>query len=503
MTLVKILERNAESVPDKAAVIYRNSEITYSELNDTVNKVAHALIGSGVARGDRVGLILPRVPELIIGFFAIAKAHAVAVPINFELLENGVRSILAKTLPKYIIVQKQFLDLARSAVPPDAKTVIIAVDGEPGAKELSWAEILRNSSAGNPSIQVDETDVVYLNYTSGTTGNSKWAVTTHSNIHWNTLGSVSALNLTSDDVHLCMFAPHAHPHELFARPAYLGGTMVLLDKIYPKSIADAIAHHGVTCMMGLSPMYEMLLEAIEDKSYDLSSLRIPESGGMHTSTELINKFRSKTGVPILPVWGSTETTGIAVANTPGEEIVPGSIGKPCPFYEVKIVDSEDGEVGPGEAGEMIFKGPAIVQSYYEDRENSSNCFRDGWFYSGDLARKDEYGNLFFVDRKSGMMKVAGLKVYPMEIERVLMEHPDIKEVVVISSKDRLRGEVPKAIIVTVNGKLLTEKEVIGFCRGKIPNYKIPRIVEFRESLPKIGSGKFNKKELQMEELLKR
>ena len=357
------------------------------------------------------------------------------------------------------------------------------------SEDISWEEMLKSKNSDPLSSEVKEDDVVYLNYTSGSTGNPKGAITTHSNIYWNTIGSVDALRLTSDDVHLCMFAPFAHPHEIFARPLYLGGTMVLLDKIYPKSIAEAIAHHQVTCMMGLAPMFENLLEVLEHKTYDLSSLRIPESGGMYTRPELIERFKQKIGVPILSVFGTTETTGIAIANTPGETIIPGSTGKPCKSYEVKIVDEYGMELPTNGIGEMIFKGPAVVQGYYEDPINTQSCFKDGWYYSGDLGRRDEENNFYFIDRKSGMMKVAGLKVYPLEIELVLMEHPNIKEVAVISAKDKLRGEVPKAIIVTKNGKELTQKEIIEFCRERMPNYKVPRIVELREALPKIRKRK--------------
>jgi long-chain acyl-CoA synthetase len=160
---------------------------------------------------------------------------------------------------------------------------------------------------------------------------------------------------------------------------------------------------------------------------------------------------------------------------------------------------EDGaELPAGEIGEMVFQGPAVVRNYYEDEASTRSSFRDGWYYSGDLGRMDAQGNFYFADRKSGMMKVAGHKVFPLEIEQVLLDHPRIREAAVISAQDRLRGEVPKAIIVPKNGAVLTEKEVVLFCRERLAHYKLPRIVEIREALPKIGSGKINKKALQME-----
>ncbi|OHE57189.1 MAG: hypothetical protein A2Z47_00385 [Thermodesulfovibrio sp. RBG_19FT_COMBO_42_12] len=498
MTLVEMLEVNAKKFPEKPAIVYYDVKITYKELNETVNKLSNALTAMGFKKGERVGLMLPRVPELVASFLSIAKVQGIAVPISFELLSEKIRTILTDILPRCLIVYHLFLDLARRSLPSGLGIPIIAVGGGGKGEDISWADMLNGKSSDNPSLEVKDGDVVYLNYTSGSTGNPRGAVTTHSNIYWNTVASVDALKLTSEDVHICMFAPFAHPHEIFARPLYLGGTMVLIDKIYPKSLAEVISKHGVTCMMGLAPMYENLLDVLKLKTYDLSSLRVPESGGMYTRTELVKRFEQKVGVPIIPVWGSTETTGIAIANRPKEDILPGSIGKPCTSYEVRIVDDNDRELPPGEIGEMIFKGPAVVERYYEKVSGDKICFKNGWYQSGDLGRKDEKGNFYFVERKTGMMKVAGLKVYPLEIEMVLMEHPDIKEVAVVSARDKLRGEIPMAIIVTNDGIKLTEKEVQRFCKERLPNYKLPRIVEIRKSLPKTGGGKIDKKELQME-----
>ena len=493
MTLVEMTERNAKKFPEKAAIIYHDIEITYRELNETVNKMANAFLTMGLKKGDRVGLMLPRIPELTISFLSIAKAQGIVVPINFELPEEKIRIIITDISPRYLIVHDNFLDLTKRSLISGPEIPIIVVGDRSKNEDIPWGEMLKCNNSEPPSLEVKENDVVYLNYTTGSTGNPKGAITTHSNIYWNTLASIDALRLTFNDVHLCMFAPFAHPHEIFARPLYLGGTMVLLDKIYPKSILEAIAHHQVTCMMGLAPMFENLLDVLEHKTYDLSSLRISESGGMYTRPELIERFKKKIGVPILSVFGTTETTGIAIANTPGKAIIPGSTGKPCKSYEVKIVDEYGTELPVNAIGEMIFKGPAVVQGYYKDPINSQSCFKDGWYYSGDLGRRDEENNFYFIERKSGMMKVAGLKVYPLEIELALMEHPNVKEVAVISAKDKLRGEIPKAIIVTKDGKDIAEKEIQEFCRGRMPSYKVPRIVKMRDSLPKFGSGKINKK----------
>jgi long-chain acyl-CoA synthetase len=498
MILGHLLERNARERSDKTAIVFHDRTVTYRQLNESVNRLANGLLRLGLNKGDRVGLMLPRVPELVIGFLAAAKARGVVVPINFELPAEGIQEVLGRTRPRFVIVAPQFSDHIKACLLPGSGPTVIST-GLPSEGWISWNDMMESSAPDDPGLDIHGNDIMYLNLTSGSTRNSKGAVTTHDHIFWNTAASVEALGLTPEDVHLCMFAPFAHPHEILARPLYLGGTMVLLENVYPKSLAHVIEVNRVSCVMGLAPMYENLLDVLDHKAYDMRSLRIPESGGMFTRLDLIERFRRKIGVPIIPVWGSTETTGIALANRPGRDIVPCSAGQPCPSYEVKIVDDDGTELPPGEIGEMIFQGPAVVQQYYDDLESTDSCFRDGWYFSGDLGRMDNHGNFFFIERKCGMMKVAGLKVFPLEIEQVLLDHPSIKEAAVIAAKDRLRGEVPKAIIVPKDGVAVTEKDILQFCRERMAHYKVPRIVEIRASLPKIGSGKVDKKVLQLEE----
>lgn len=497
MTLNEMLDNSIAAKPEKDAIISNGSPISYSELGSMVNRAANALLERGLKKGDRVGVMVPRGAELVIGFLAAARAGGVAMPINFELSAQSVRKVIKAATPRFILVSgafKALLDEALAEIPG----VTIIVSGECGTDCVSWDELVRGGRSEPPTVEIKAHEPVYLNYTSGSTGDSKGAVTTHFNIHSNTVAAVEALGLTSDDVHLCMFAPFAHPHEIFARALFLGGTAVIVDTVYPKAIAEAISRHKVTCMMGLAPMYENLLDLIaQHKGYDLSSLRIPESGGMYTRPDLIARFQDTLGVSIIPVWGSTETTGIALANRPGKRQKQGSVGMPCRDYEVMIVGDDGVELPVGAVGELAFRGPAVVDGYFEDDGIKSRCFNDGWYYSGDLGKKDEEGNYYFVERKSGMMKVAGHKVYPTEIEIALLEHPAVKEVSVVSVHDRLRGEVPKAIIVT-RGSALTSREVLKYCKGKLANYKVPRIVEFRDALPKTGSGKINKKLLQLE-----
>jgi long-chain acyl-CoA synthetase len=500
MTLVEMLEKQAREIPDQVAVISREGTLTYSQLNSIVNQLAGALLNRGLNPGDLVYFMLPRVPELVITFLAVAKARGVVAPINFEFPALQIMDLLQRTNPRFLAVHSSVLDLAVRSLLPDSRTTLIVVGHSGAAPGVHWEELFRGETGANPGLSVGEHDLVYLNYTSGATGKPKGALTTHAHLYWNTRASVETLQLTREDIHLCLFAPFAHPHELFARPLYLGGTLVLLDNIRPKAIAKSLMDYRVTCFMGLVPFYVTLLEVARSGQFDFSSLRVPESGGMHTRWELVQEFEETVGVPIVPVWGSTETTGIAIATHPGSRQAYGSMGQPCRHYEVKIVSEHGKELPPEEVGELAFRGPGVVSGYFEANANGQDFFRDGWFYSGDLARRDADGNFYFVERKSGMLKVAGHRVFPLEIELALLQHPAIKEAAVIGIKDDLRGEVPKAFVVLKDSVPPDKKDLMQCCQEHLAHFKIPKIIEYRDTLPKIGSGKIDKKALQAEEI---
>ncbi len=494
MTLVEMLERNADNFSDKVAIIYKNEKLTYGELNNLANRVANSMSIKGVKKGDIVGLILPRVPELIITFLASIKIGAIPVPLNYNTTKKETKAFLYSLKPGIIFVDERFTNLLEGVAPIGVEVFVISKKNN--NCHISLGTLLQAPSNSPAICNIGMDDIAYLNNTSGSTGNVKCAIATHGNIYWNTKSAVEHFKITQEDVHLCMFASYAHPHELFTRALYTGGSLVLLDEIFPKSLVETIKNNNVTCMMGLAPMYEMLLRVA--KGTDLSCLRLPESGGMFTSPNLIKQFEKMFGIPIYTVWGSTETSGIAIANKLDRKIMAGSVGKPCPYYDVKIVDESGSDVEHGEVGELIFKGRAVVKGYYRNDDETIRCFNDGWYYSGDLGRMDDEGYLYFVDRKSAMMKVAGLKVYPLEIEKVFNTHPGIKDAAVIKISDGLKGEVPMAFIVPEEGQLLTKEEMHSFCRGKLANFKIPRMIEFLDEFPKIGSGKVNKRVLMEE-----
>jgi len=495
MTIVEMLERNARLFPEKTAIIYGNSRISYRTFYERANTLANFLIAMGLKKGDRVGLMLQKTPEVLISFLGVAAAGGIVFPVDYNQTLDSIDCMLNLTNPTVVIADERFQELLScfEGHCSDEKTIVIGQ--KTTNQRRSWEEVFAQQSLNPPGVEIQDSDVVYLNFTSGTTGLPKGASTTHANIYWNTRSAVESLGLTEEDIHLCMFPVFGHPHELFARSLYLGGTTVLIDSTYPKSIAMAISEYRVTCMMAVASIYDTLARLPLSSPFDLSSLRIPESGGMYIQPTLEQKFRERFKVPIIPVWGSTETSGIALVIPVEGEHRSGSMGKPSLYYQVKVMGESGEELPPDEVGEMAVKGPGVCIGYYNQPEETEIYMRDGWFLTGDMVKMDSEGYYYFASRKTGMMKVAGLKVFPTEIEDVLINHPKIEAVAVVKVQDSLHGEVPKAVIVVKDGLEISKDEIRKYCEEKMSRYKIPRIVEFRNELPKTPGGKILYREL--------
>lgn len=490
LTLVEMLDRNARLFPDKTAIIFKDVRVSHQTLSENSRALAGYLLRLGLRKGDRVGYLLEKSPEAIIAFLGVAAAGGIVFPLDYFQPTSHLQYVLDLTAPFTLIVDDKFRSLIGGLkLPFPAQRIITVNCPSTDSGPHDWQDILAKNDQEPTGVAMQEDDVVYLNFTSGSTGVPKGALTTHANIFWNTKSAVESLGLTQEDVHLCMFPVFVHPHELFARALYLGGTMVLAEGISPKSIIKALGEHNVSCMMAIASIYETFVRHHEISPFELPFLRIPESGGMHTSATLAQKFEDALGVPIIPVWGSTETCGIALAIRPGEDCSPGSTGRACPYYDVKVV-GETGVVSPpGEIGEMWIRGPAVCNSYYNDPEETAKSMNDGWFCTGDMIWKDEDDHVHFVDRKARMMKVAGMKVYPTEIEDVLASHPQIREASVVKVSDRLHGEIPKAILVSRNGVEVDKNMIRRYCEERLPKYKVPRLIEFTTELPRSPGGK--------------
>jgi acyl-CoA synthetase (AMP-forming)/AMP-acid ligase II len=498
LTLPDLLERAAAAHPERPAITQREQVMTYAELAQRAHALAHHLIASGLAPGGRVGLVMEKSPEALVAFLGVAAAGGVVFPMDYNQPRGVLRYILQFTGPTALVVDERFQTLLEG-LPLPVNPGAVVVNGTPAhPARAAWERVTTQEPSRRPPVAMRPADPVYLNFTSGTTGSPKGAVTTHLNLLYNTLAAVTALELTEADVHLCMFPVVAHPHELILRPLFLGGEAALVDSIHPGALARVIAGREVTAMMAVASIYQTLAKASDAGAYDLSSLRVAESGGMHVPPELAARFRERYGAAIVPVWGSTETSGVALAAPLDGSAPAGSMGKPAPFYDVRVIDDEGGEAAPGVVGEMAVGGPGVCLSYFNNPEETAKNLREGWFVSGDLVKRDEDGFFYFVDRRARMMKVGGLKVFCAEIEAVLRAHPGVDEVAVVRVMDQTHGELPKAFVVPAPGQELDAKGLRRFLDGRLARYKHPRLYEFRETLPRNSAGKIHLRRLEQE-----
>jgi long-chain acyl-CoA synthetase len=326
----------------------------------------------------------------------------------------------------------------------------------------------------------------YLNATSGSTGLPKIAATTHEQLLANTSGVSTAMGLTEDDVLMSLFGVIGHPHELFMRGLWLGARTVLIPGVYPRQHVEAVTRHRVTFLMGLPPQLESFARLSDRDDADISSLRVVEAGGMHVNERFMEVFRRGTGVPVTPVWGSTETSGVALVGNPGE---PG-LTRPVPGYSMLLRD-EDGEPVDEGRGELWISGPGLASRYMGDRVLTAQLFQDGWYRSGDIFSLAD-GRLHFVGRRGGMIKPAGLKLYPTEVELVLLLHPEVRDVCVVGEERTQRGETPVAYVVTSPGSTLTAPDLRSFLTDRLEDFKIPRDFRFVLGLPRTSSGKLDR-----------
>jgi len=496
VNIAQMCAAQAESFPHKTAIVHRDVSIDFESLHELVDRCAAGFSALGLERGAKVALLLEKTPPLVVSFIACARQGLMVVPLNYRLRPAALAGIIEQYEIDALVVAGKFLDLL-SEVPRQhgafARLVVCEPCEQEEAGALGWDKFLDEAPDEAPAVEVDDDEPFYLNFTSGSTGIPKAAVTTHTNLFFNTLASVETFGLRHNDVHLCMFPAYLHPHEIFYRGLYLGGTSVLENSLFPKSVARAISKHGVTCMMGAATLYERLLPFASNSQFDHKTLRIAESGGMVTRETLNKQFEAAFGIPITPVWGSTETTGIAVAPHAGEVRRGGSVGKAALHYTIRVAREDGSEAGEMELGEMLVSGNGVASRYYRPKgqvpDESFGALAGGWFRTGDLVKRDENGCIYFVDRKDAMMKVAGMKVFPTTIERVLKEHPEVDDVCVIPVEDKKRGQVPKAIVVRKPGTSVDPLDLKAFCASRLASYEVPKSFDFREDIPRSPSGK--------------
>ncbi|MDD2966481.1 MAG: long-chain fatty acid--CoA ligase [Desulfovibrionaceae bacterium] len=529
--LFALLDEAAQHYPDRKALIFQNTSYTYRQLQEKAEQCAAALRGLGIQEGDKVGVLLPNLPQTAVAFWGILKAGAIAVMTNPLYQEKELVHHFNDAQVKCLIL----LDLLwprvaslRSRLP--IETYIVTSVGEAlsfplnylyslkmwrqksshtlpsnDPHVLAWRTISKERRRYSATIADPAHQPALLQYTGGTTGLPKGVMLSHANLGTNATQILSIIQETAQKEHrFIALLPFFHVYGLatgLVIPAALAATTLPLPRYVPQDMLQLIAKHRPTIFPGAPSVYTSLLQQKTLPQYDLKSIQICISGSAPLAHETYRQFQKLTGAAILEGYGLTEASPITHINYAGEI---GSIGVPLPSTQARLIDTETGEdvTASGQKGELIIRGPQVMQGYWNHAEETAQTLRDGWLYTGDIATMDEKGFFTIIDRKKDLVLVGGYNVYPREIDEVLLEHPKILEAVAVGIDDAVRGEILKAYIVPKKGESLTKAEVTAWCREKLASYKVPRHVEFRQELPKTMVGKVLRRALREEELAK-
>lgn len=531
MTISKALTSSAKKFPKNVAIDFIGKRITYEELDGMVNQFSRALVDLGVKEGDKVAVCMPNTPQLIIANLAIFRIGAVAVQNNPLLAERELEYQVADSDSSIMITFSLLLPRIQKIMPNTKIKKIIACHIHsylPTFKRLLFPVVKKAMCR-----KVEETDdiLVFKNliekyssepvkdkskweglstllYTGGTTGVSKGVMLSHANISSNVQQIVGWFTDMDPGVHQMVGTIpvfHSAGYTVVQNlNIWQAWENILIPRPEPKVISDIVKKYKPSILPGVPTIFVGLLNDPEFRKMDLSFIKGFFSGAAPLAMDTIRDLKELTGATIVEVYGMTEASPVATGTPWGGKIKAGSVGIPFPDTDIKIVDSETAkkEMKIGEAGEIAIKGPQIMMGYYKKPDETKNSLKGGWFYTGDIGVLDDEGYLKIVDRKKDMIIAGGYNIYPVEVDGAIYDHPKVLEACTIGVPDKYRGETVKAFIVLKEGEKLTEKELIEFLKERLAPYKVPKIIEFTDDLPKSTVGKILRRELKEMELKK-
>jgi long-chain acyl-CoA synthetase len=491
MNLAEILGDSAQRDPDHIAIRLDDVELTYGTLLEGAQRVAGLLRERGVSPGDRVALMLPNVPYFPLCYYGALWAGAVVVPMNVLNKRREVAFYLRDSGARLLFVWHGFAEEGEAGAADEGCDCVTIIPGEVEG-------LLATSDPIAEAAEREETDTAVILYTSGTTGTPKGAELTHANLRRNCEIARGLFDLAADAVTLGalpLFHSFGQTCGLNAT-TLAGGTLTLIPRFDPEKALEIIQRDGVNVFEGVPTMYGAMLHVPHRERYDTSTLRLCASGGAAMPVELMRGFEEAFGCKVLEGYGLSETSPVASFNHPDRERKPGSIGTPIEGVEMKLVDEEGGEVPAGEVGEIVIRGHNVMKGYWQRPDATEEAVRDGWFHSGDMARIDEDGYFFIVDRKKDMIIRGGFNVYPREVEEVLYEHPAVREAAVLGVPHEEYGEEVAAAVALKEGAEVSPEELRDYVKGHVAAYKYPRHVWFVKELPKGPTGKILKREIE-------
>src|SRR5579864_3711996 len=531
------LARASKEYPERVAIRFYGRSITYRQLDELANRFANALISLGVARGDRVALLMPNCPQMVLAYYGGLRAGAVMVPTSPLYVENELEHQLNDSGASVVVCLSALfgrLQAVRPHVPTLRQVIVTNIkdffptrlrvlfsltrerrDGHraslPPDGGTFWLKtLLARARASSPGVMVSASDLALLQYTGGTTGTAKGAMLSHRNLVANAL-QVRA-----------WFAPLANPDgpdivlgvlplfHIYAMTTIMNfsvfgaGTMVLQPRFVVEDVLKAIQRERPHLLPGVPTMYMAINNARNLGRYNLRSLKGAISGAAPLPPEVQKQFESLTGARLIEGYGLTEASPVTHCVPLGSTHARGSIGVPLPSTDAAVFDQDTGQrqLAPGEVGELAVRGPQVMQGYWNRPEETASVLRDGWLFTGDIARQDEYGFFSIVDRKKDMIITGGMNVYPRDVEEPLFAHPKVREAVAVGVPDSRWGEAVKVYIVLREGQTATAQEIVDYCRSRMARYKVPKQVEFRSALPKSMVGKVLRRQLVAEEVAK-
>lgn len=507
MILTDLPEKNIEKFGDYPLLYAGEREVTNQELLDSANRLANGLRELGIRPGDRVVVCMPNCPEVFVAYQGILRAEAIVLPVMFVLHPREIGFILQASVAAAVITTTQVLPAIEQAtsgmeVPPKLIVAGIA-QNQPspnaGIPCQSLAALMTAASPelGKPDLKPD--DVAVILYTSGTTGQPKGVMLTHRNLYSNAAAAVMLAEESGEEPGTTLgVLPLAHIYGFtMANTLFLrGGSMVILPKFDTRLVFEAIQRYHIERFSAVPAMIYALATAPEAEEYDLSSLEAVGSGSAPLPVSLMEAFKKRFGADIYEGYGLSEAAPTVSAHRRGETIKPGSVGRAFPGVELRIADEQGNPLATGEIGELLVRGENITPGYYRNEEATRATIRDGWLHTGDVAKLDEDGYLYIVDRKKDLILRGGFNIYPRDLEELISRHPAVAEVAVVGVPSERMGEEVVAVVVRNEDSDITEAELLAFCQERLAKYKTPRSVLFVDALPRNGVGKILKKSLR-------
>ncbi|MGZ6637565.1 MAG: long-chain-fatty-acid--CoA ligase [Solirubrobacteraceae bacterium] len=491
MNLASVLTDSAQRDPGHVALRLDDMEVSYGLLDEGSVRLAAVLADRGLEPGDRVGIMLPNVPHFAVCYYGVLRAGGVVVPMNVLLKRREVAFYLGDSGAKLLFAWEGFADDANAGADEAGAECIVVKPGE-------FEEMLAGVEPRREVVDRDSDDTAVILYTSGTTGTPKGAELTHQNLTRNCEISRDMFGIGAEAVTLGalpLFHSFGQTCGLNATIA-AGGTLTLIPRFDPGKALEIIQRDQVNVFEGVPTMYSAMLHHEGRDEFDTSTLELCVSGGSAMPVELMRGFEEAFHCKILEGYGLSESSPVASFNRPDRERKPGSIGIPIEGVEMKVVDDDGHDLPQGEVGEIVIRGHNIMKSYWNKPDETDETLIDGWLYTGDMAKVDEDGYFFIVDRKKDLIIRCGYNVYPREIEEVLYEHPAVREAAVIGVKDDDLGEEVAAAVALKDGEDASAQELRDFVKDQVAAYKYPRQVWFVDELPKGPTGKILKREIE-------